>query len=462
LEAAIVELCERPDTVLRLRREIEQRPFRTWTDYAQGLVRLMAGAPRPPVVAIPPAIAPNVGDVAKLDEAAFAALASADVIAFRDEAARQAFVAEAAVRRWPALLPSRMPVGTAVEAAADLAAAKAERTLTDWRERLHRQVCASSRDGGKARPIFLRVLISTFNRRDFCVMNARWILKKVLPATDLPVELVVVDGGSTDGTVEALLDIRDRRLRVVESPVNVGMLGGLREAARLPGAEYVWLVGDDDFIQPEAFADIVRSLKARRGIAFAFTNFAVYKRQALHPADMVSSLVLQSHPVAEHVAPSGELKVRQAAEQTDNLFTAIYAIVWRADLLSAAYEHAFDGDPFSNLTEAIPCTEFILGRYGECDAWWHAGIGVVGNAHNSWSRHRPRWHGAIMPMAFALARDAGVDPVRLQAWADKHQGWLKEALQIAAAKGWPAALGVADEALALSMFRAGLLATEAA
>ena len=92
---------------------------------------------------------------------------------------------------------------------------------------------------------------------------------------------------------------------------------------------------------------------------------------------MVSSLVLQSHPVADGVAPSGELKVRQAAEQTDNLFTAIYAIVWRADLLSAAYEHAFDGVPFSNLTEAIPCTEFILG-HGTTKSFAHSfPIGTV-------------------------------------------------------------------------------------
>jgi glycosyltransferase involved in cell wall biosynthesis len=313
-----------------------------------------------------------------------------------------------------------------------------------------------------SRPIFLRVLISTFNRRDFCVMNAKWILKSVLNATDLPVELVVVDGGSTDGTVDELLKIRDGRLKIVESPVNVGMLGVLREAARAPGAEYVWLVGDDDFIQPDAFKAVLQALQARRGVPFAFTNFAVYQRQALRPADMVSNLVVESNPVAEQVAPSGWLKVRQAAEQTDNLFTAIYAIVWRADLLSAAYEHAFEGPAFQDLTQAIPCTEYILGQYGECDAWWHDGVGVVGNAHNSWSRHRPRWHGAIMPMAFALARDAGVDPVKLQAWADNHRGWLDEALAIAAEKGWTPNLGPADEALAEATFRDVAPASEAA
>jgi hypothetical protein len=176
---------------------------------------------------------------------------------------------------------------------------------------------------------------------------------------------------------------------------------------------------------------------------------------------MVQRLAVEATPVGGSVTPSGSVKVRQAAEQTDNLFTAIYTIVWRADLLSAAYEQAFDGPPFHDLTQAIPCTEYILGQYGECDAYWHSGIGVVGNAHNSWSRHRPRWHGAVMPLAFALARDAGVDPRRLQTWADMHRRLLKEALSIASAGGFAPGLGPGDEPLAQSVFRAGAPTLEA-
>jgi glycosyltransferase involved in cell wall biosynthesis len=456
LEAAIIELCERPETIQRLRAEISARRFQTWADYGRDLVTLMAETPRPPVNTPPPALAPSAADIGKLDAPAFAALASADVVAFPDEAARAAFITEAAARRWPALLPSRLPVGSGLAEAAEIAAAKAARAETDRRERLHQSVCATALDKGVSRPIFLRVLISTFNRRDFCVANVKWILHKVLGATDLPVELVVVDGASSDGTVEELLKIRDGRLKIIECPINVGMLAGLREAARAPGAEYVWLVGDDDFIHPQAFTDIVKALHARRGIPFAFTNFSVYHRQALHPMDLVQNLMLEANPVHGRVAPSGTLKVRQAAEQTDNLFTAIYTIVWRADLLSAAYEHAFDGPAFQDLTQAIPCTEYILGQYGECDAYWHGGIGVIGNVHNSWSRHRPRWHGVVMPLAFALARDAGVDPRKLQTWADMHQKLLKEALDIASANDWPPGLGPTDAPLAQSTFRAGL------
>jgi hypothetical protein len=146
--------------------------------------------------------------------------------------------------------------------------------------------------------------------------------------------------------------------------------------------------------------------------------------------------------------------VRDIAAQTDNLFTAIYTIVWRADLLSAAYEHAFDGPPFGDLIQAIPCTDFILRRYGECEAYWQAASGVVGNAHNSWSRHRPRWHGVIMPEAFQLAREAGVDPVRLQSWARTHRGLLDEALALAGPDYKGPVLDARGADLARRVFRA--------
>jgi hypothetical protein len=231
------------------------------------------------------------------------------------------------------------------------------------------------------------------------------------------------------------------------------MLAGIREAAREVGAEYVWLVGDDDFIDPAAFGRMVEALKAKAGVPFAFTNFSVYQRAALSPMDLPGRLALEARPVAEDVAPSGPLTVREAAAQTDNLFTAIYAIVWRADVLSAAYEQAFDGPPFESLAESIPCTEYILDRHGESDSWWHAPSGIAGNAHNSWSRHRLLWHGAIMPLALALAREAGVDPTKLQAWAGTHLKLFGEAREIARSKGWPDEIGAEWGRLALRVFR---------
>jgi glycosyltransferase involved in cell wall biosynthesis len=455
LEEALIALCERPAILQNLRAEIAERRFRSWADYGRELVDLFAKAERG-VPAADVRVAEAPGKDLDFDAEVFERLAVSDVAIFPDEAASAAFIAEARRRHWPALLPSRLMTEDATDTVAALARQRHDRHKLALSERAYAKARRCVPAAFKTRPIFLRILISTYNRRDFVVLNVRWLLKKILNLVDFPVEVVVVDGGSTDGTVDALFTIGDSRLTIIESPANVGMLSGLREAARLPGAEYVWLVGDDDLIRRDGFRGVVDGLLANPGVAFAFTNFSVYHRAALDSTDMAHNLILQSTPVAQTVAPSGILKVRQAAEQTDNLFTAIYAIVWRADLLCAAYEHAFDGAPFANLTEAIPCTEYILGRYAECDAFWHGGLGIAGNAHNSWSSNRPRWHGAVMPLALALARDAGVDPVLLQSWADLHLGLLYEALEITKANGRDPHLTSDDLTLAQSVFRSGL------
>ena len=455
LEAAIVRLCEEPALRQRLRAEIAVRPFQSWADYAGALLQALAAVPRPGLDASVEVARQEGGAAELLRDETFEASARADVLVFEEPSIRQAFLAEAARRCWPELLPPRQPVGDLDTRAEvdDLRRARSERTRIAEVERAYAMSRAAIPKAVAVRPVFLRLLISTFNRRDFVSANVRWLLKEIIGPAAGEVDLVVVDGGSTDGTLRALRDIADPRVRIVSSPVNVGMLGGWREASHLMGAEYVWVIGDDDFIRPEGLRAILAGLRAHPGVPFAFTNLSVYHRAALRAGDRPADLIAESRPVAEPTAADGLMSVRQAGEQTDNLFTAIYTIVWRADIWAAAYDHAFDQPAFSDLVEAIPCTDLILRRFAECDAFWRGDPAIAGNAHNSWSHWRPRWHGVVMPMAFALAREAGMDRVKLQAWADLHLKLFREALEIARERKVDPGLEPAQLALAHILFR---------
>ena len=161
---------------------------------------------------------------------------------------------------------------------------------------------------------------------------------------------------------------------------------------------------------------ILAALKQNRGVPLAYVNFAVYYRQALREMDTPPGLIAEQIPLAPDAIASGVQPVHVVAAQHDNLFTAIYINIWRSDVLLAAYDHRFEGKPFVNLEESIPCTKTILETYGASPAYWHKPVGIVGNAHNSWTKHRPRWHALLMPQALALARDAGVDHDVLWPW----------------------------------------------
>ena len=346
-----------------------------------------------------------------------------------------------------------MVTGDVDAAAAQLAYARRRLTSIAQVETSYARASSIFARRWAVRPVFLRIVISTYNRRPFVMRNVAWLLDKVVRDRS-DIELVVVDNASTDSTEEGLEAFRGKPLRVIVNTSNVGMLGNMRECAKLPGSEYVWLIGDDDFIVPGEVDALLAALKGEAfGLPLAYLNFGVYHRQTLASVDTPERLQAERFELAPEAIASGVYPVNIAAAQHDNLFTAIYINIWRADVLAAAYDHPFEGRPFGDLVESIPCTKTILESFGEAPCYWHKPVAIVGNAHNSWSRHRPRWHALLMPQALHLARDAGVDPHALQTWAHEHGRLFDEACEIARASGEPLGLSAEDYRLSWPTFR---------
>lgn len=459
LEAGLRRLAEDETLRTRLRGEIDRRPVRTWSDYAHALVVALVEA-RPVAPADPAAVIDLVG----LDPARTAdllAVARADVVSAPDQALADRFIQAATEAKVDDLLPSRWIVGDAAQAQDAGLRLAAHRGRLDRIGRIERRYAAARQAlaGQTApRPVFLRIVVSTYNRRAFVVENVGWLLRALKDQRD--VELVVVDNASTDGTAEALQRAYGARLRLIVNTANLGMLGNIRACSQLAGADYVWVVGDDDFIVPDQVAVVVAGLKAGLGVPLAAVNFAVYHRETLGPADHGGALIAGRAPLAPHAAASGVYPVRTLAEQHDNLFTAIYGVIWRHDVLAAAYDHTFSGKPFDSLVESIPCTETILESFAAAPGYWHKPVAIVGNAHNSWTRHRPRWHGRLMAEALALARDGGVDPNVLWPWARLQADLYEDAVAIARRDGFTPEMRPGDDDLAWPLFRRRLSGAE--
>jgi hypothetical protein len=82
-------------------------------------------------------------------------------------------------------------------------------------------------------------------------------LRSILAQT-VPVELVVVDGASTDGTLAACTPFRDRIATLVSEP-DAGPYDAMNKAARLAGGEYIlYMNAGDCFVSEEALADLFR------------------------------------------------------------------------------------------------------------------------------------------------------------------------------------------------------------
>jgi glycosyltransferase involved in cell wall biosynthesis len=472
LAEGFAELANHPSLRASLRAEIAARKMRGWKDYARDLLAAfavvtekdgeresaagIAASPRanglfafgevarPPDAIIGDGLraplsvfrfhgAPS--DAATLPRDVLNRMASADAWAVADSEVGAALIAAAAIADVPKMLPGTLISGpkqdldTVIRARiGDLWRRDARAAAAAVRECAARILLRQHRaeTAGLSEP--LSIIVSTYNRGPFVEANTEWLLR----ITDLPgeaVQVIVVDNASTDDTVDRLERFRSHpRFTLRVNSQNVGMLGNLRVCATLARSRHVWLTGDDDFIVPEALRAIREVLLDDPGLPLISVNFAVYHRTQLSPQDRPELFLKEGRPLATDVLPSGVYPLNQIATQHDNLFTAIYPLVFRTDLLRACFNFPFSGVPFGDLTESVPTTRYLLEacRYFKC--FWHAPVGVIGNAHNSWSRYRPRWHAVLMPQVFELAREAGADPVQLQRFASLHLTLYNESI----------------------------------
>lgn len=93
----------------------------------------------------------------------------------------------------------------------------------------------------RARPR-VSVIIPAWNRREILRMSVESVLRQTF--TDF--ELIVVDDGSTDGTMEAISDIRDPRLRRLAHETNRGVSAARNTGIRSAVGEWIAFNDSDD------------------------------------------------------------------------------------------------------------------------------------------------------------------------------------------------------------------------
>lgn len=93
-------------------------------------------------------------------------------------------------------------------------------------------------------------------------------LASVLGQTYAPVEHVVIDGGSTDGTLEILERYRDR-IAHVESEADQGISDAFNKGVARAQGDYIGFLNADDWLEPGQIARAVDALE-KTGADFVF------------------------------------------------------------------------------------------------------------------------------------------------------------------------------------------------
>lgn len=105
----------------------------------------------------------------------------------------------------------------------------------------------------------LSICIATYNRAGYIGET----LDSIIPQLDDDVELLVVDGASTDNTEDVLRRYinADPRIRYVRLPVKGGVDKDYDKSVELAHAEFCWLFTDDDLLRPGAVAAVKAAIK---------------------------------------------------------------------------------------------------------------------------------------------------------------------------------------------------------
>jgi glycosyltransferase involved in cell wall biosynthesis len=256
----------------------------------------------------------------------------------------------------------------------------------------------------------LSICITTYNRAGWLSVALRNLVR-LLPSPRPDVEIVVVDNFSSDDTPEVVQPHLSRPdLRYIRNPKNVGMLGNLRVTANQARGNYVWVLGDDDLPFTGSVERVLRAISDNPGAALIYLNYTYTRETDSTSVNDLETFLASGTPVTaptdDRVAP-----VREIAVVNENLFTAIYCLIFRRDHALRAYSQDTSGRPFSSMRTSIPTTYHVLNHMMDETGVWLGSPQVLVNFNVSWNAYASLQILERVPEALDLAELNGADPI---------------------------------------------------
>ncbi len=87
------------------------------------------------------------------------------------------------------------------------------------------------------------------------------------------IEVLVSDNASTDDTLTVLKSISDKRLRVLSSPENVGAVENFSKCIREARGDYLVLLSDDNFLEPDFLEKCVRFIRMEPRLPIVLASY---------------------------------------------------------------------------------------------------------------------------------------------------------------------------------------------
>ena len=112
-----------------------------------------------------------------------------------------------------------------------------------------------------------------------CELYVGEAIESILNQTYTDFELLIIDDASTDTTVSIAKSYADKRIQLIEKPVNTGYTNSLNHGLNIAKGQYIARMDGDDICMPERFSKQVIYLDTHPDTVLCATAFKVIGRE---------------------------------------------------------------------------------------------------------------------------------------------------------------------------------------
>lgn len=316
---------------------------------------------------------------------------------------------------------------------------------------------------GETNQQLVTIILTTFNSERYVARS----IASCLNQTHRNIELLVVDGGSTDRTLEVLCSYDDARISVIHQPGNSGKLpGALNLGMASARGDFITWTQDDSWYEPNAIQVMLDFLDRDSETALVYTDYWLVNEEGeiilYHTVDapelrhfLVSDVIGQSflfrRKIYEVIGPQQiihfpvhEIPWRVRVYQQFRIKPLHHPLVYytlhdesltgriggwelqRMMTRSLLSEHVIDENFCRVRLAEIDMDEsyeaFV--RYGDYGRFWRLGLR---SAVSDWRRLRNRGYTKLMLVSLLPGRNRRQAKLRA-AWEAEQDSYLKEKL----------------------------------
>jgi len=160
---------------------------------------------------------------------------------------------------------------------------------------------------------------------------------------------------------------------------------------------------------------ILKAVEEHRDAALVYLNYSYTRETNAALVQDLPSFLASGTPIVTD-APDRVAPIRDLAILNENLFTAIYCLVFRRDHALRAYSQDTSGRPFSTMRTSIPTTYHVLNEMMEELGVWIGSPQLLVNFNVSWNDYAALQILERIPEAQDLAEMKGAPSAGVDRW----------------------------------------------